>query len=389
MAVFRSEHSDGMAEISESKPTSRSGDANATQRLQPNTLVNGYLLEHLPIYRELCELRRQGWQNEAGDTHFQQQRQRADNADDKGKVVFFKMMRAIGLELDRATSALTIQGGGNSQPAILDLCMAPGGFSAAALYRNPSALVRGISLPPSQGGHEMLLREASTTDSDAQVYVSFRDITLLAGEMGTSASNIPASHPEATSFSFDRPFLEQKFDLVFCDGQVLRTHERLEYREKREASRLLTAQLVLALQRIREGGTMVILLHKADVWRSVSLMYTFATFSDSVELFKPQKPHALRSSFYLIAKGVGPELDAALESVRRWKEIWTTATFGLGGTGEDGSGDEESEVGQSGEHADEKVRAVLQEFGPKLVKIVEPVFSIQAKALKNAPWMKK
>jgi hypothetical protein len=74
----------------------------------------------------------------------------------------------------------------------------------------------------------MLLREASTTDPDAQIYVSFRDITLLAGEMGISPSGIPASHPEAASFSFDRPFLEQRFDLVFCDGQVLRTHERLE-----------------------------------------------------------------------------------------------------------------------------------------------------------------
>ncbi len=138
-------------------------------------------------------------------------------------------MRTIGLELDEATSALTLRGGGNSRPAILDLCMAPGGFSSAALYRNPSALLRGISLPPSQGGHEMLLKGSwSKTDPYARVYVSFRDITLLAGEMGTPASSIPASHPDAASFSFDRPFLEQKFDLVFCDGQVLRTHERLE-----------------------------------------------------------------------------------------------------------------------------------------------------------------
>ncbi len=46
--------------------------------------------------------------------------------------------------------------------------------------------------------------------------------------MGTPASAIPASHPDAGSFSSDRPFLDQQFDLVFCDGQVLRTHERPE-----------------------------------------------------------------------------------------------------------------------------------------------------------------
>jgi hypothetical protein len=40
-----------MAEISENTP----GDAVAN----PNALVNEYLLEHLAIYRELCELRRQ------------------------------------------------------------------------------------------------------------------------------------------------------------------------------------------------------------------------------------------------------------------------------------------------------------------------------------------
>ncbi|KAK4155265.1 hypothetical protein C8A00DRAFT_13671 [Chaetomidium leptoderma] len=337
----------------------------------------------------------QGWQSEAGDTYFQNQRQRADNANAKTKTGFFKLMRTIGLELDDATSALTLRGGGgggHSRPAILDLCMAPGGFSSAALYRNPSALLRGISLPPSQGGHEMLLDKYwSTTDPHAPIYVSFRDITLLADEMGTPASGIPASHPDAASFSVDRPFLEHKFDLVFCDGQVLRTHERLEYREKSEASRLLTTQLVLGLQRIRSGGTMVILLHKADAWPSVLLMRTFATFSDHVELFKPQTAHRMRSSFYLVAKGVRPGREAAAEAVRRWKAKWSMATFGVGGGGggeieEDGLGEGEVDVLESG--GEEKVRAVLQEFGPALVRMVEPVFAIQAEALKKAPWMK-
>lgn len=138
-------------------------------------------------------------------------------------------MRNIARELNRATSAFDLQGSSNSGPAILDLCMAPGGFSSFALSRNPSALLRGISLPPSQGGYEMLLQDSwSDTDPNARIYVSFRDITLLADEMGTPISSIPASHPDAASFSPDRPFLDEEFDIVLCDGQILRTYERSE-----------------------------------------------------------------------------------------------------------------------------------------------------------------
>ncbi|KAK4039554.1 hypothetical protein C8A01DRAFT_16463 [Parachaetomium inaequale] len=380
-----------MGEISECKASpGPANNSNATPRVQPKTLLQEYLLEHLPIYRKLRELQRLGWQSEAGDTHFQNQRQRADHADAKAKTGFFRLMRTIGLELDDATLALTLPSGGNSpRPAILDLCMAPGGFSSAALYRNPAALLRGISLPPSQGGHEMLLNKYwSDRDPSAQIYVSFRDITLLAEEMGTPASSVPASHPDAASFSSDRPFMDQEFDLVFCDGQVLRTHERLEYRQKTEATRLLTTQLVLALQRIRPGGTIVILLHKADAWPSVQLMHTFAAFADGVELFKPRAGHRVRSSFYLVAKGVRPWREAAVEAVRRWKVQWSVATFGVqGGRGDERlSGEEELELLEGGE--EEEVRAVLRKFGPALVRMVEPVFAIQAEALRNAPWMK-
>lgn len=238
-------------EVSLETPT----DVEIPIKVWARTVVREYLLEHLPIYQELTSLKGQvswssplfppslkanvhqpqGWEDPAGDTWFQNQRSRADNADHKIKTGFFKLMRGIGLELDLATSALTIpqpvdfRQSRSSRPAILDLCMAPGGFTLAALSRNPGALVRGISLPPDEGGHEMLLnRKWSSTNPQSQIYVSFRDITLLADEMGVRTSAIPPSHPDAESFSSDRPFLGQEFDLVFCDGQVLRTQERQE-----------------------------------------------------------------------------------------------------------------------------------------------------------------
>lgn len=116
-------------------------------------------------------------------------------------------------------------------------------------------------------------------------------------------------------------------------------------------------------------------------------MHTFATFVDNLELFKPRSGHRTRSSFYLVAKGVRPERDAAVETVRVWKAKWSMATFGLGGDGDEGGpGETELEVLESG--GLDKIRRVLREFGPTLVRLVEPVFAIQAAALKTAPWMK-
>ena len=382
-------------------------------------------------------------------------------------------MRDIGLELDNATSALSIDHDPETRPAILDLCMAPGGFSAAALERNPSALLRGISLPRTLGGHEMLLRSWSDTDPEASTYVDFRDITLLAEEMGTPLSSIPAAHPDAASFSADRPFLDQKFDLVFCDGQVLRTHERPECmfpgipldlassrpsshllpilntqpstlstsplhpcpkhnpppqsptpsvpnktpqktpdRQNNEPTRLTTSQLTLALTRLRPGGTLVMLLHKADAWPSVRLIHTLWKLAGDggVVLHKPRRAHKTRSSFYVVARGVrveGADVEGVVEG---WRGAWRGATFGgfegveggvrVGGdeSGEgvgkevgNGDGGEEGDDGENGGREfgwEKECRAVLEEFGETLAKLTEPVFAVQAEALKKAPWMK-
>jgi hypothetical protein len=159
-------------------------------------------------------------------------------------------------------------------------------------------------------------------------------------------------------------------------------------REKTEATHLLTSQLVLALQRIRPGGTMVILLHKADTWPSVLLMHMFATFADTVELFKPKAGHRTRSSFYLVAKGARPECEASVDAVRQWKGMWRVATFGVGGCGEDHDGSREGVLEGLGRGGEEKVQEVLREFGPTLVRMAENVFAIQAEALWKAPWMK-
>lgn len=286
------------------------------------------------------------------------------------------MMRQIAAELDNATAALS--GApfppGHRRRMVLDLCMAPGGFTLGAMIACRDAHIRAISLPPSAGGHKVLLKESR---GEKRVTVQFLDITMLAVEMGVSLAEIAPTHPDAGNFLSDRPYLGEQFDLVFCDGQVLRGHARHCYREKREATRLATSQLVLALSRIRPGGTLVMLMHKAEAWDSFQLLRVFSKISTSVTLFKPQMKHAIRSSFYLVAKGVDPTHPDALTATSDWKQAWFVATFG----------DENEFCGQR-RALPEDIEKAIGDFGAEFVRMAKPIWKIQAAALERASFTK-
>ena len=185
-------------------------------------------------------------------------------------------MQGIDDELQTSTNALTVTSERGEVVKILDPCMAPGGYTASALKYNPSAIACGVTLPFAKGGHKLLLQSSRYS-------VKFLDITMLASEFGVD--EVPFAHPEHASFFRERPYLGQTFHLVFYDGQVLRTHQRAEHREQQEALRLTVSQLILALQRIRPGGTLVILLHKLEAWDTTELLYKFSHFS-SIQLFR-------------------------------------------------------------------------------------------------------
>ena len=278
------------------------------------------------------------------------------------------MMQQVGDELQVHTNALAVKSERGEIARILDLCMAPGGYTASALKYNPTAIACGVTLPLAKGGHKMLLRSSRHS-------VKFLDITMLASEFGVD--EVPLAHPEYANFSGERPYLGLTFDLVFCDGQVLRTHHRAAYRERHEALRLTVSQLILALQRIRPGGTLVMLLHKIEAWDTTELLYKFSRFS-SVRLFKPQKKHAIRSSFYLIAENVEPGVDASKWAVETWRQAWWRATFG----GENGTGEVKVVADESNVHT------ILNEFGKDLVTLGKPIWEIQANTLSKMDFVK-
>lgn len=293
-------------------------------------------------------------------------------------------------------AAVTAASEVSAPPArILDMCAAPGGFLEVALSKNPGAHAVAFSLPESLGGHRMLLPQ------NANVTLKFLDVTMLAADMGmnvtktgtrvetittTATMGIPDDHPDKDNFILERQLQsEQLFDLVLCDGQVLRTHKdhRAPYRERREASRLTLTQLALGLEHLRPGGTLIALLHKLEAWDTLFLLRTFNRFSH-VRAFKPRAGHAKRSSFYLVAKGVNSDAPEAKRAVRRWKEGWRVATFGS----EEEYKDRDALVGVGDDRGSAVgVEDVLEEFGERFVELGRRVWDIQARALEDAPFM--
>jgi hypothetical protein len=286
------------------------------------------------------------------------------------------MTQEIAVEMHAKTSAPTPGRLGFDTFQSLDLCMAPGGFTWGTLKYNPTAIVYGITLPLGLGGYKNCVPLPIEN-------VKFMDITMLSTEFGTAT--IPPSHPDHSLFLTKRPFADQRFQLIFCGGAVLQGHERAEYRRNVERTHLTTSQLILGMQRIVPGGTMVVLLKKPEAWSTARLLSQFSSFAD-IQLCKPKKKHAERSTFYLVAKNVRSESESAKDALEEWKRSWVRATFGGDGT-----------IGQEDEVDDETVSGVLEEFGGEFVELATSVWETQASALerqdlskaRNKGWGKK
>ena len=278
-------------------------------------------------------------------------------------------MKRIGQEVHSRTSAFKVRN--CPRPDILNMGMAPGGFLATALGVNPESHALAFTLPISEGGHKALLPE------NPNVITRFLDVTMLAADLGVV--DIPAEHVDAGNFLPAHFEPGQKFDLVMCDAQLARKQPRTNYPGNfRDARRLTLAQLALGLERLRKGGTMVVLLNKVESWDrcTVPVLQRFSAFS-TVRLCKPRNGHAKKSSFYMVAKDIDSEGSEAVLAVKEWKDLWRLATFGTTQEYFDGILANEPPVAE-----------VLEKFGPELISLGRSVWNIQAKALAKAPFIK-
>ncbi|KAF4499404.1 methyltransferase family [Fusarium agapanthi] len=331
--------------------------------------IRDYLLEDVEEFRRLHELRRKGWETSRGDDHFKKQRAVADKCSTSSTQFFYTMMKTIAIDLNKATGALNMFK--VEQPALLDMCAAPGGFIDIASTKTPGIHIRAMSLPVEQGGHEVKML-------DAQVDVEFRDITTLAADMGVTKDDVPLNFPGPYDFLFEKVLGDnEKFDLVLCDGQVLRIHPRAEWREPREATRLALTQTALGLEHLKNGGTMVILMHKLDSWRSFDLIHQFSKMA-TVKLYKHYKHHKIRSSFYLVAKNIQAESAFAKEMVAMWKQTYKIATFGT-----------DEEYAEMHRVTRETALVELEKFGESYIAMGKKIWKTQADGLEKAPFLKK
>ncbi|KAF1347199.1 hypothetical protein EJ07DRAFT_160453 [Lizonia empirigonia] len=204
-------------------------------------------------------------------------------------------------EMDEQTSVISRAMTGEKQyPRVLDIGMAPGGFTDTVLRKHRTATIRGITLPQEVRGLEVMLPRWK---SDSRILVQFLDVTMLADEIGRPTTSIPTTHPDVANFSSKRPFDGDIFDLIFCGATAQCAHTRADYRDSQERLRLVTSQLVVALQRLRHHGSLVLLMHKPEAFDTAEIISVFTKISN-VCLFKPRKKHAIRSSFYMVVTGV-------------------------------------------------------------------------------------
>ena len=301
-------------------------------------------------------------------------------------------MLSIGDEMESTMHALRL---GEMEPQILDLCMAPGGYTSTALKYNPSGHVSAITLPTNLGGHEVIVSHSGSVPQDERVDICYIDMTMLANEFG--AAELLKSCPEhidPNTFIKMSPYEGKVFSLIFCDGQVLRNHaeHRQEYRESHEASRLTLSQLIFAMSHIEAGGTFIMLLHKPEAWNTLQLLNSLNQFSH-LELFKPTKGHRTRSSFYAICKNVQPDCLEARKARAAWQDKWQYLTFSPPHEpiSFQTRADNNSSFGNPSRRpvVTKDADDVLAAWGQDFIKLAEPIWNIQLEALGKASWMRK
>jgi 23S rRNA U2552 (ribose-2'-O)-methylase RlmE/FtsJ len=251
---------------------------------------------------------------------------------------------------------------------VFDLCMAPGGFTATAAKELPRPLIDAVTLPPESGGYEVLAKEVCRN-------IIYADITMYSTEMACEEL-ISTEHPDCKKFKTCRPFLGNLYDIVICDGAVGKDHLREGYRGDCEPQRLTVSQLVFAINRLKPGGSVVLLLHRVESWDTVCILHAFSQFSD-IQLYKHTKIHSIKSSFYLVAKNINLDHHAARESIASWKSLWKYLTF---------KDFESIPLPQSSLYGtdDGYVRTLRDGFGAQFLRIAHPIWQIQAEALRKA-----
>ncbi|KDR84616.1 hypothetical protein GALMADRAFT_55647, partial [Galerina marginata CBS 339.88] len=249
----------------------------------------------------------------SAEKHFKKQRETSDNASSNLSKIWFRRMRDLLREIDMNLRCIP----GNEPVDFLDLGCCPGGFSSYILGKNRKANGTGVSLPVAEGGHEFFLEDRHR--SRFQLFSA--NFTYY--QLGSSVID----NERLQSVPSD--VLGKPFDIVLLDGHQLRTQvSALPW----DSDRLLISQLILAIQSVKEGGTIIMKLPMPHKPVTARILHLFETISSRLLRWKPKLMHANRGIFYAVAKGVGRGEDSHKIPIilQALKNLWFSLTFGGG-----------------------------------------------------------
>ncbi|RPD58735.1 hypothetical protein L226DRAFT_548347 [Lentinus tigrinus ALCF2SS1-7] len=281
-------------------PLQAASDA-TSRRLGPSVILER---RDVPELKDLVAMRSRGWDNEDLDQHFTTLRKIADSPTKQTEHTWFGSMRSIMQELDRVAHCIP----SSKQLSFLDVGCAPGGFSSYILQKNRTAIGMGISLPESAGGHALLLEEWLRSR-----YHHYPEDILNYHWSPAPADDVR----DHRSLQFPHEFTGH-FPLVVLDGHALRTYRHdpsviqspggdadlLKAAHGAYRDRLLITQLIIALESVTPGGTIVTRLSHIECFPAAPLLYLLDNISKKVVVHKPQTMHKSRGTTYVIAKGV-------------------------------------------------------------------------------------
>ena len=224
---------------------------------------------------------------------------------------------------------------------------APGGFSFYILEKNTVAKGTGISLHLADSGLPMQPMKRCSRYEFVTSDVLRYDFSPTDGPPLPTIPHAEDLQPIPTSW-------RHRFDLVLLDAHSIApsihhapsadpnpiSDANAARTRDIYSTALLVSQLLLALETLAPGGTLVLSkLHRLAAASAAHVLYLLDRLSAELVVHKPRGVHTARSSFYAVAKGVCPPGAGArgVEGLRAWyvdglRRLWAELWLG----GEDG-----------------------------------------------------
>eukprot|EP01025_Chloroclados_australasicus_P042062 TRINITY_DN447_c1_g1_i1.p1 TRINITY_DN447_c1_g1~~TRINITY_DN447_c1_g1_i1.p1 ORF type:complete len:469 (-),score=56.41 TRINITY_DN447_c1_g1_i1:654-2060(-) len=328
-----------------------------------------------------------GWESSELDTVFTKCRSKATcNIQRRDTSEMRYIMQAVMREIDEGMNFAV----SSNTKTFLDVCAAPGGFSAYLLEAQPECVGMGVTLPYSKGGHPMGITDSGrytcefTDVLKDPSEIIFRRPTL--NKDGSPGYGLPIPH-SCDLVILDGHFLGgEKASYLMPQGGDLVSYPTADFsnprmdlvsKETEHQTKLMwISQLLISIQNLKQGGTLIFRSStKPDLVQISMLCMVSRLFKGKIRPIKPTVCHMMRSSFYVVCQGFDLGAASKMQIFPKILFLWSemkgtdTGDFPIWHPI-----DQLSEFGSP--------QQFIRTWGPALVNFLEPVWRFQTLALK-------